>query len=55
MDQLPIYNIEHYILDFCETGTSTVITEEEMNVPFNMACKVCQIFHLAMGRLLWCC
>ena len=54
MDQLLIYNIEHYIMDFCETGTSTMITEEEMNVPL-MACKLCQIFHLAMGILLWCC
>lgn len=54
MDELPIHNIEHYIMDFCETGTSTMMTEEEMNVPFNMACKLCQSFHLAMGILLWC-
>lgn len=37
-------------MDFCEAGASTIIREEEMNVPFNTSCKLFQISSLSYGH-----
>ena len=50
LDQLPIHNVGHSIMDLCETGTSTMIREEEMNVPFNTSCILFQISSLGDGH-----
>lgn len=36
--------------DLCETGTSMMIIEKEMNVPFDMPCILCQISSLGLGH-----